>query len=156
MKRLLHVLFILFLFFSFSTDCLAKDRVVKNIGKSEIFSEGLYFKISEINTAPSTTEVLVRVKNKSMLSQAVYIELEDETNTYKPVKSGSIKIFNPLKFNKPISEKLVFKTNGLEKNCKLVLYSRDIFKKNKKKVITKIDLNEAKEEIISGKTKTSF
>lgn len=134
----------------------ARDRVVTNVGKSEIISEGLYFRVCEINTVKNTITITVQAKNKSVLSQAVYVELLDDTSTFEPIKSSSLSIFNPLKFNKTVTDKLTFNVNDANKNYKLALYSRDIFKKNKRQIITKMSLNDIKAELEKGKTRSLF
>ena len=81
---------------------LAKSRVVTVVSDAEIVSNGLYFRVCEINRTKGKISLTVQAKNKSMLSQAVYIELKSNKNTYKPRKLSSIKLFSPLKFNKTI------------------------------------------------------
>lgn len=135
---------------------LAKSRVVTVVSDAEIVSNGLYFRVCEINRTKGKISLTVQAKNKSMLSQAVYIELKSNKNTYKPRKLSSIKLFNPLKFNKTITEKLVYEVDDSAQNYELVLYSKDIFKKNKKQVITKMNLNDIKKELDKKQTTTMF
>ena len=135
---------------------LAKSRVVTVVSDAEIVSNGLYFRVCEINRTKGKISLTVQAKNKSMLSQAVYIELKSNKNTYKPQKLSSIKLFNPLKFNKTITEKLVYEVDDSAQNYELVLYSKDIFKKNKKQVITKMNLNDIKKELDKKQTTTMF
>ena len=96
----------------------------------------------------NTIKLSVQVKNKSMLSQAVYVELIDEKgNKYPPDNKDSIKMFRPLKFNKPITQSLVFSNISDKKIFYVGVYSKDIFKKNKKTLITKLSLKDAKKEL---------
>lgn len=126
----------------------ARDRIVANVTKAEIVSEGLYFKICDIYSSKNTINLTVEAKNKSMLSQAVYLELADESGAfYTPKNIETISFFKPLKFNKTISEKITFSVPSVTKNYWLVVYSKDIFKKNKKQIITKMSLKDAKKEL---------
>lgn len=138
----------LFLFASFLMPVQARERAVTNVGKTEIISEGLYFKICDIYVQKTVINVTVQAKNKSLLSQAVYVELADESgNTYKAENKDSVNFFGPLKFNKPVTQKMSFTVPSSSKNYWLAVYSKDIFKKNKKEIITKMSLSEAKKEL---------
>lgn len=156
MKKVIFIIAIAYMSFIFTPPVDAKDRTVTNVSKSEIVSEGLYFRICDINETKNTITLTVQAKNKSALSQAVYIELVDDTTVYQPLKSGTLGLFNPLKFNKPITEKLTFNVYDPNKNYKLALYSRDIFKKNKKQLITKMSIKDIKTEIENGNTRSMF
>lgn len=148
MKKLFFIGLVLCLSLVYCLPVPAKERVVANISCSEIVSEGLYFKICEIIQNNNTVELSVKVKNKSMLSQAVYIELIDSKGThYAPQNKDSIKLFRPLKFNKPITQNLIFNNVSDKKEYYIAIYSKDIFKKNKKSLITKLSLKEAKKEL---------
>lgn len=138
----------LFLFAALCLPVQARERTVTNVGKTEIISEGLYFKICEIYAQKTVINVTVQAKNKSMLSQAVYVELADENgNTYKAENKDSVNFFGPLKFNKPVTQKMSFTVPSSSKNYWLAVYSKDIFKKNKKEIITKMSLSDAKKEL---------
>ena len=83
-----------------------------------------------------------------MLSQAVYVELVDSKgNTYKADNKDAISFFKPLKFNKPVTRKMSFTVPYANQNYWLAVYNKDIFKKNKKQIITKMSLNDAKKEL---------
>lgn len=125
----------------------ATERGIVQVGKNEIITNGLYFKISDVAFYKHTITVTAKAKNKSMLSQAIYFELSDESNNiYTPENPPSqIKIFNPLKFNTVVSETLSFTVPDCNKKYWLNLYSRDIFKKNKKELITKFSLKDTKQ-----------
>lgn len=147
MKRV----FISTLFLIFCLGCLsvsAGERSVTNIGKTGIVSDGLYFQICEITANQKNIDVTLRAKNKSMLSQAVYVELVDSKgNTYKADNKDAISFFKPLKFNKPVTRKMSFTVPSANQNYWLAVYNKDIFKKNKKQIITKMSLNDAKKEL---------
>lgn len=148
MKRVFFTFLTLFLFASFLMPVQARERAVTNVGKTEIISEGLYFKICDIYVQKTVINVTVQAKNKSLLSQAVYVELADESgNTYKAENKDSVNFFGPLKFNKPVTQKMSFTVPSSSKNYWLAVYSKDIFKKNKKEIITKMSLSEAKKEL---------
>lgn len=125
----------------------ATERGIVQVGKNEIITNGLYFKINDVAFYKHAITVTAKAKNKSMLSQAIYLELCDENNNiYAPESpQDRIKIFNPLKFNTVVSETLSFSVPDCNKKYWLVLYSKDIFKKNKKELITKFSLKEAKQ-----------
>ena len=109
MKRVFITALFLILCFSAAIEVSAKERTVTQVGKTGIISNGLYFKICDVNTTSKNIDVTVRVKNKSMLSQAVYVELTDtEGNTYEADNKDAISFFKPLKFNKPITQKISF------------------------------------------------
>lgn len=148
MKKLILSVLILCVSLVFPIASQARDRIVANVTKAEIVSEGLYFKICDIASSKNTITLTVEAKNKSMLSQAVYLELVDEPGTfYIPKNIETISFFKPLKFNKTISEKITFTVPSTNKNYWLVVYSKDIFKKNKKQIITKMSLKDAKREL---------
>lgn len=156
MKKMIFTTFIFCMFLLPSLPVQAKERTFTNVGKSEIISEGLYFRVCEINTAKNTITITVQAKNKSILSQAVYVELLDDTSIFPPEKPSSMVIFNPLKFNKTVTEKLTFNVKDANKNYNLALYSRDIFKKDKKQIITKMSIKDIKAELEKGKVRTLF
>ncbi len=148
MKKLFFIGLVLCLSLVYCLPAPGKDRAVSNVSCTEIISEGLYFKICEITQDKNTIKLSVQVKNKSMLSQAVYVELIDEKgNKYPPDNKDSIKMFRPLKFNKPITQSLVFSNISDKKIFYVGVYSKDIFKKNKKTLITKLSLKDAKKEL---------
>lgn len=154
-KSLLTILIMCFSFLA-AIPVDAREREVKNVNKAEIVSEGLHFRVCDICQLKNTITITVQAKNKSMLSQAVYIELLDETTAYRPLKATTLGLFNPLKFNKPVTEKLSFNIPDTKKNYKIALYSRDIFKKNKKQLITKMSLKEIKTELEKGSARSLF
>lgn len=148
MKKLFFIGLVLCLSLICCLPSPAKERIVANVSCSEIVSEGLYFKICEIIQDKNTIKLSVEVKNKSVLSQAVYVELLDSTgNHYPPENKDTIKLFGPLKFNKPVKQSLVFNNISPQKEYYVGIYSKDIFKKNHKSLITKLSLNNAKREI---------
>lgn len=150
MERLFIALLIWSSFFatSFLLPVTARERAVTVVSQTSIVSEGLYFKICDITAQKTIINVTVQAKNKSILSQAVYIELTDEDgNTYKPENKDCVDFFGPLKFNKPVTQKMSFTVPSASKSYLLAVYSKDIFKKNKKQIITKMSLNEAKKEL---------
>lgn len=152
MKRLFIALLIWSSFFatSFLLPVAARERAVTVVSQTSIVSEGLYFKICDITAQKTIINVTVEAKNKSMLSQAVYVELTDEEgNTFKPENKDCVNFFGPLKFNKPVTQKMSFTVPSASKDYLLAVYSKDIFKKNKKQIITKMSLNEAKKELKS-------
>ena len=157
MKKALVTIFIfLSIMYCFPQYSLAKSKVVTRVSNAEIVYNGLYFRVCDISRVKGKISLTVQAKNKSMLSQAVYIELKSNKNTYKPQKLSSIKLFSPLKFNKTITEKLVYEVDDSAQNYELVLYSKDIFKKNKKQVITKMNLNDIKKELDKKQTESMF
>lgn len=126
----------------------ARERVVTEVGKTGIISNGLYFRIHDITTHSKNIVITVEAKNKSMLSQAVYLELIDaQGKAYKTDTKEDLTFFKPLKFNKPRIQKINFTVPSNSGKYWLVVYSKDIFKKNKKQIITKMPLNEAKTEL---------
>lgn len=148
MKKLIFTILALMFFNIFCLPIQAKERNVTNINKTEIFSEGLYFKICDIKDIQTVITITVQAKNKSMLSQAVYVELTDENgNIYKPNNKDSVNFFRPLKFNKPVTQKMTFSIKPSSKKYWLAVYSKDLFKKNKKQIITKMSLNDAEKEL---------
>ncbi len=148
MKRVFITALFLILCFSAAIEVSAKERTVTQVGKTGIISNGLYFKICDVNTTSKNIDVTVRVKNKSMLSQAVYVELTDtEGNTYEADNKDAISFFKPLKFNKPITQKISFTVPTTTKKYWLAVYNKDIFKKNRKQIITKMSVNDAKKEL---------
>lgn len=152
MKRLFLTIMILCLSFGISLlmPVQARERAVTVVSQTSIVSEGLYFKICDITAQKTIINVTVEAKNKSMLSQAVYVELTDEDgNTYKPENKDCVNFFGPLKFNKPVTQKMSFTVPSASKDYLLAVYSKDIFKKNKKQIITKMSLHEAKKELKS-------
>lgn len=151
MKRVfITVLILLIGFVSFVPSVQAKQRVVTGVGNTGFISNGLYFKINEILISSKKVSVTVQAKNKSILSQAVYVELTDNKGViYAPENKDSIVFFRPLKFNKPVTQKISFVVNGSGEKYWLAVYSKDIFKKNKKQMITKMSLDEAKKELNS-------
>lgn len=151
MKRVfITVLILLIGFVSFVPSVQARQRVVTGVGKTGFVSNGLYFKINEISFSSKKVNVTVQAKNKSILSQAVYVELTDNKgNVYTPENKDSIVFFRPLKFNKPVTQKISFVVNGSGDKYWLAVYSKDIFKKNKKQMITKMSLEEARKELNS-------
>ncbi len=151
MKRVfITVLILLIGFVSFVPSVQAKQRVVTGVGNTGFISNGLYFKINEILISSKKVSVTVQAKNKSILSQAVYVELTDNKGiVYTPENKESIVFFRPLKFNKPVTQKISFVVNSSGEKYWLAVYSKDIFKKNKKQMITKMSLDEAKKELNS-------
>lgn len=148
MIRVLLTILVLSAFALSGFSVQARERSVSNISKTEIFSEGLYFKICDIKESQTVITVTVQAKNKSMLSQAVYVELADEIgNNYKPQNKDSVNFFRPLKFNKPITQNMSFKVQSVPNKYWLAVYSKDLFKKNKKQIITKMSLSEAEKEL---------
>ena len=132
----------------------ARERVVTEVGKTSIISNGLYFKICDIKTTPQNINITVEAKNKSMLSQAVYVELVDSSGkAYSADNKESISFFKPLKFNKPVNQKITFSVPDINKKYWLAVYNKDIFKKNKKQIITKMPLIEAQKELNNKVTK---
>lgn len=126
----------------------AQEKTVTKLGNAAIVSGGLYFKICDISSTKNNIDITVQAKNKSMLSQAVYIELIDANGKiYSADDKDSINFFKPLKFNKPITQKISFTVADTNKKYWLAVYNKDIFKKNKKQIITKIPLNEVKKEL---------
>lgn len=126
----------------------AEKATVNNISKTSVVSNGLYFQIYEVIIKPKSISITVQAKNKSILSQAVYLELIDSKgNIYKADDKEAINFFKPLKFNKPVTKKISFTVPTTTQNYWLAVYNKDIFKKNKKQIITKISLNEAKREL---------
>lgn len=149
MKRVFYTALILligFVFFVYPAQ--ARDRDVTNVGKTGFISSGLYFTICDVAFTKNIVNVTVQAKNKSILSQAVYVELTDSSgNVFSPDNKDSISFFRPLKFNKPITQKISFTVPRTDANYWLAVYSKDIFKKNKKQIITKMSINEAKKEL---------
>ena len=150
MKKIFFIGLVLCLSLVCSMPSPARERVVANVSCCEIISEGLYFKICEIMQNNNTIKLSVQVKNKSMLSQAVYVELIDSSGKhYPPQNKDSIKLFGPLKFNKPVTQNLVFNNISDKKDYYVGIYSKDVFKKNKKSLITKLSLKDAQKELSS-------
>lgn len=148
MKKLATILLLLTLSLISPLYATARDRAVTPLGKTAIISEGLFFKICDISTSKNTVTVTVQAKNKSLMSQAVYLELADETGSlYAPQNKDSIDFFGPLKFNLTVTQKISFTVPNEAKNYYLAVYSKDLFKKNKKELITKMTLKEAVKEI---------
>ena len=126
----------------------AKERVVVQTGKTGIVSNGLYFQICDVKIQQKNIEVTVEAKNKSMLSQEVYVELVDGAGkTYKADNKEAISFFKPLKFNKPVTHKITFSVPTTNQNYWLAIYNRDIFKKSNKQLITKMSIKEAQKEL---------
>ena len=83
-----------------------------------------------------------------MLSQEVYVELVDGAGkTYKADNKEAISFFKPLKFNKPVTQKITFSVPTTNQNYWLAVYNRDIFKKSNKQLITKMSIKEAQKEL---------
>lgn len=118
----------------------AKEREVFCPDKMTIVSEGLYFSIKEIVKSPNLLAVTVSAKSNSFLSQAIYVDLSDESNNFYSVKESNLELFRPLKLNKTVTQKLTFEVPTTSKSYKLNVYSKDIFKKNKKQLISKLSV----------------
>ena len=154
MKRVFITALFLIFCSGFFTTAPAGERVVTEVGKTGIISNGLYFKICDIKTTSNNIDITVEAKNKSMLSQAVYVELVDGSGkTYRAENKEAITFFKPLKFNKPVIQKMTFSVPSMQQHYWLAVYNKDIFKKNKKQIITKMPLNEAKKELYNELTK---